>query len=108
LLACGLVPDAIRGKRVLLKPNMVEPTRDCPHMTTHPTMVLAAAEVFRTWGATVSAGEGPGHLRDTDLALVESGIGEALDSAKLPFADLNYQEVGFKPNGGRRSKLEGF
>jgi uncharacterized protein (DUF362 family) len=108
LVACGLVPDSLRGKRVLLKPNMVEPIRESPHMTTHPAMVLAAAEVFRTWRATVSVGEGPGHLRDTDLALFESGIGEAIDSAKLPFADLNYQEVGFKPNRGRRSKLEGF
>jgi len=102
------MPDSLRGKRVLLKPNMVEPIRESPHMTTHPAMVLAAAEVFRTWGATVSVGEGPGHLRDTDLALFESGIGEAIDSAKLPFADLNYQEVGWKANRGRSSKLGGF
>src|SRR5262245_38409189 len=91
LTACGFVPDSIRGKRVLLKPNMVEPIRESPHMTTHPAIVLAAAEVFRGWGASVSVGEGPGHLRDTDLALTESGVGDALDTAKLPFADLNYQ-----------------
>jgi uncharacterized protein (DUF362 family) len=108
LVACGLATDSIRGKRVLLKPNMVEPTRDAPHMTTHPAIVLAAAEVFRGWGAMVSVGEGPGHVRDTDLALVESGVGEALDSAKLPFADLNYQEVARMPNRGRRSRLDYF
>lgn len=108
LLACGFVPDSIRGKRVLLKPNLVEPIRESPHMTTHPAMVLAAAEVFRIWGATVTVGEGPGHLRDTDMALSESGVGEALDSVKLPFADLNYQEVAWTKNGGRRSKLPGF
>lgn len=108
LTACGLVPDSLRGKRVLLKPNLVEPIRESPHMTTHPAMLLAAAEVFRGWGATVTVGEGPGHLRDTDLALSESGVGEALDSERLPFADLNYQEVAWTPNGGRRSKLKGF
>jgi len=108
LLATGLVAASLLGKRVLLKPNMVEPTRDCPHMTTHPAVILAAAEVFRSWGAKVTVGEGPGHLRDTDLALVESGVGEALDSAKLPFADLNYQDVAWRKNGGRRSKLDGF
>jgi uncharacterized protein (DUF362 family) len=108
LLACGFVPDSMVGKRVLLKPNLVEPTRESPHMTTHPAMVLAAAEVFRVWGATVTVGEGPGHLRDTDVALSESGVGEALDSVKLPFADLNYQEVAWTTNGGRRSKLNGF
>ena len=45
-------------------------------MTTHPAMILAAAEVFRGWGASVTVGEGPGHVRDTEMALVESGVGE--------------------------------
>ena len=108
LLACGFLADGVKDKRVLLKPNLVEPTRDSPHMTTHPAMILAAAEVFRTWGATVTVGEAPGHVRDTDLALVESGVGEALDSTKLPFADLNYQDVAWVNNRGRRSKLPGF
>src|SRR5689334_6922131 len=71
LVACGLEPKALGGKRVLLKPNMVEPVREAPHMTTNPAIVVAAADVFRSWGATVSVGEGPGHLRDTDLALQE-------------------------------------
>lgn len=107
LAASGIVADSFRGKRVLLKPNLVEPTRDCPHMTTHPAMIIAAAEVFRGWGANVTVGEGPGHVRDTDLALIESGVGEALDSEKLPFADLNYEEVAWRDNRGRQSKLAG-
>jgi uncharacterized protein (DUF362 family) len=108
LVACNFDPAAIRGKRVLLKPNLVEPVRESPHMTTHPAMIVAAAEVFRSWGASVSVGEAPGHLRDTDLALAESGVGDALDSEKLPFADLNYQDVAWTPNGGNQSRLEGF
>jgi uncharacterized protein (DUF362 family) len=108
LAACGVSAEAISGKRVLLKPNMVEPIRQSPHMTTHPAVLLAVAEVFRAWGASVTVGEGPGHLRDTDLALAESGIGEALDTARLPFADLNYQDVAWTKNAGRRSKLKGF
>lgn len=108
LVAAGLEPKNLKGKRVLLKPNLVEPTRDCPHMTTHPAMILAAAEVFRMWDAEVTVGEGPGHVRDTDLALAESGVAEALDSEKIPFADLNYEEVGFEKNLGRVSRLKGF
>ncbi len=108
LAACGISADGISGKRVLLKPNMVEPIRESPHMTTHPAILLAAAEVFRTWGASVTVGEGPGHLRDTDLALAESGVGEALDTASLPFADLNYQDVAWTPNAGKSSQLKGF
>lgn len=108
LMAAGIDPGSMKDKKVLLKPNMVEPSRDAPHMTTHPAVILATAEVFRVWGASVTVGEGPGHVRDTDMALAESGVREALDSARLTFADLNYQEVVWVENRGKASKLAGF
>lgn len=108
LLATGLDPATLRGRKVLLKPNMVEPTRKSPQMTTNPAMVLAAAEVFRQWDARVIVGEAPGHVRDTEMALVESGMADVLDTGKLEFADLNYEEVGWSKNAGRTSPLEGF
>ena len=108
LLATGFQPDSIRGRRVLLKPNLVEPSRHVPHMTTHPSMVLAAAEVFRSWGATVVVGEAPGHIRDTEFALIESGLQEALDSEHIEFRDLNYEEIALVKNRGRTCKLPGF
>ena len=46
LIASGIDPKGLLGKRVLLKPNMVEPSRDIPHMTTHPAVIIAAAEAF--------------------------------------------------------------
>ncbi len=107
LVASGLKLEELRGKRVLLKPNMVEPSRACPHMTTHPAVIVATAEVFRRAGALVQVGEAPGHVRDTEMALVESGVQDALDAAGLEFADLNYQESGWVPNAGRVSKLKG-
>jgi uncharacterized protein (DUF362 family) len=108
LLATDFVPEQFRGKRVLLKPNLVEPTKKSPHMTTHPAMVQAAAAVFRAWGADVIVGEGPGHVRDTEMALTESRMTEALDAAELAFADLNYEEVRFVANAGKTCKLDGF
>lgn len=108
LLATNAKPNQFRGKRVLLKPNLVEPSRQIPHMTTHPAIIVAAAEVFRGWGATVLVGEGPGHVRDTDIALIESGVSEALDDARIDFADLNYERIGWRRNRGKRSKLAGF
>jgi uncharacterized protein (DUF362 family) len=108
LFATGFHPEQISGKRVLLKPNLVEPTRKAPQMTTHPAMIAAAAAVFRGWGARVIVGEGPGHVRDTELALDESGMYDALDAASVEFADLNYEEVGWIANAGRASKLSGF
>jgi len=107
LLACGFQPSQFSGKRVLLKPNLVEPCRDIPHMTTHPAVIIAASEVFRRWGATVRVGEAPGHVRDTEMALNESGVGEALRDAGLTFADLNYEQVGWRRNRGRFSPLRG-
>jgi uncharacterized protein (DUF362 family) len=107
LAACGLNPEELRGKRVLLKPNLVEPSKAIPHMTTHPAFVVAAAEVFRGYGAEVTVGEAPGHVRDTLMALDESGVGEALRGGGLRFADLNYEDVAWRANAGRLSKLKG-
>jgi len=108
LIATGIDPALLAGRRVLLKPNMVEPSRGIPHMTTHPAVVIAAAEVFRRWGAAVTVGEAPGHVRDTQMALYESGLGPALEAADVPFADLNYDDVAWVPNAGRASRLDGF
>jgi uncharacterized protein (DUF362 family) len=108
LIATGLRAEAFQGKRVLLKPNLVEPNRDVPHLTTHPAVIVAAAEVFRRWGAEVKVGEGPGHVRDIELALAESRVQEALDDARLEFVDLNHDETGWRENGGRASALQGF
>jgi uncharacterized protein (DUF362 family) len=108
LIATGLQPAGMKGKRVLLKPNMVEPTKAARHMTTNPAIVVAVADVFKEWGAEVTVGEAPGHVRDTDMALEESGIIDALDDGHLPFADLNYEETKFLPNLGKACQLPGF
>jgi uncharacterized protein (DUF362 family) len=108
LVAAGFDPSGVRGKRVLLKPNLVEPTKKSPHLTTHPAVVAAAAEVFLGWEANVTVGEGPGHVRDTEMALVEGGLQETLDNLQLPFADLNYEDVAWSPNRGRACRLDGF
>lgn len=47
----GFGPAQMRGKSILLKPNLVEPYADAPQINTHPAVVRAAAEVFRTWVA---------------------------------------------------------
>jgi len=108
LFAVGFDPAPIAGRKVLLKPNMVEPSRRMPHMTTHPAVAVAAAEVFRAWGAKVTFGEAPGHVRDSQMALFESSLGPALESEGVEFADLNYEDVEWVRNAGRASKLDGF
>ncbi len=107
LAACGLARSDFQYRRVLLKPNLVEPSRRIPHMTTHPAVIVAAAEVFTSLGATVSVGEAPGHIRDTQFALEESGVRAALRDAGFAFADLNYEQVAWRRNRGRFSALPG-
>src|SRR5438093_6475665 len=59
----------VRGKNILLKPNLVE-FEPGSSINTHPIVVHAAYEAFRAMGAaTVRIAEGPGHRRNTlDLA----------------------------------------
>src|SRR6185437_4377261 len=106
LAELGLGPAWVRGKSVLLKPNLVEPTREAPQINTHPAVVQAVADVFRSWGArAVAVGEGQGHCRDTDWVLDQSGLGPALDDARLEFVDLNHDEAELVPNRLRSTRL---
>jgi len=90
----GLSPSWARGRSVLLKPNLVEPFRDAPHINTHPAVVRAAALVFRSWGAReVFVAEGQGHCRDSQFVLDQSGMGAVLDESCLKFVDLNHDDV---------------
>jgi uncharacterized protein (DUF362 family) len=95
----GIGPDWVAGKSVLLKPNLVEPNHEAPQINTHPALVRAAAEVFRSFGAReVFVAEGQGHCRDTDWVLDESGLGSALRDDRIEFVDLNHDEVFRVPN----------
>ena len=78
----------VRGKRVLLKPNLVEFEPDSP-INTHPLLVHAALEAFRALGAEVSIGEGPGHRRNTLDMASAAGYFETIPKFEDLFTDLN-------------------
>ena len=83
----------VRGKRILLKPNLVEFEPDnC--INTHPILVHAAYEAFRAMGAAVVLiAEGPGHRRNT-LDLAEAaGYFHTVPGFENNFVDLNLDEV---------------
>jgi uncharacterized protein (DUF362 family) len=95
ILAEGLrlFPIDVRGKTVLLKPNLVDYIPGNA-INTHPLLVLAAAESFRRLGAkSVLVAEGPGHQRDTQLVLSQSGYQQSLRDEKIRFVDLNRDEL---------------
>ena len=96
----GLSRSWAKGRSVLLKPNLVEPSQEAPQINTHPAVVRAAAEVFS------AAGEHESHCRrrlgihsrDCQLVLDQSGLGDVLDESRLEFVDLNHDDVQFFPN----------
>jgi len=95
IIAAGLrlFPIDVRGKTVVLKPNLVDYIPGNA-INTHPLLVLASAESFRRLGAkSVLVAEGPGHQRDTHLVLSQSGHEQCLKGEKIPFVDLNRDEL---------------
>ncbi|MEK6799056.1 MAG: DUF362 domain-containing protein [Planctomycetota bacterium] len=102
----GVTAASIRGKKVLLKPNLVETARGEPHVNTHPAVIVAAVEVFRRLDAAeVFVAEGQGHRRDSQLVLDESGMNAALLQSRTTFIDLNHDDVAAVASAGRWSTL---
>lgn len=95
LLRAGLRnwPLALRGARVVLKPNFVE-FDPGGVINTHPLMVAAAAEAFLLEGAReVVVGEGPGHRRDNEYIVTASGLDAVLRERRVSYVDLNFDHV---------------
>ena len=101
--AIGLFKFDLRGKSVLLKPNLVEYIAGV-EVNTNPVLVGAAAEAFLRLGAKRAiVAEGPGHQRDTYLVLVESGLDAQPRSQAIDFVDLNRDELVQDARHGRAS-----
>lgn len=83
----------VRGKRVVLKPNLVEFDAG-KSINTHPAMVRAAFEAFHSLGAAeVRIAEGPGHRRNTRELAEGAGFPELFPKFDSLFTDLNLDEI---------------
>ena len=83
----------VRGRDVVLKPNLVE-FEPSSSINTNPLLVHAALEAFRARGAaSVRIAEGPGHRRNT-LDLAEAaGYFKTIPNFEDLFVDLNLDDV---------------
>lgn len=87
---CGL---DVRGKSVLLKPNLVEYDATTS-VNTHAAVISAAYDVFlRLGAASVLIGEGPGHRRDTFFLAEEADYRRGVSAFEKSFVDLNRDDV---------------
>jgi uncharacterized protein (DUF362 family) len=83
----------VYGKRIVLKPNLIEFRVQAP-VNTNPVFVASAASAFQSLGAAdVRIAEGPGHRRMTlDLAS-EAGYFDTVHGFESRFTDLNLDDV---------------
>lgn len=96
----------VAGKRVVLKPNLVEYHRD-KVINTDPRFVSAVIELFKREGAAeIVVAEGPGHWRNVQFLVNESGLGDVLRAHGVRFVDLNHDEPVKVTNLGRCTGLD--
>jgi uncharacterized protein (DUF362 family) len=102
----GVLPETVRDKSILLKPNLVETQPGAIHICTHPAVIRGAIEAFFHLGAKrVIVAEGSGHSRDVYRVLEESGVAGILPERSTSFIDLNTAEVVEVPNRGGYTSL---
>lgn len=83
----------IVGKRIVVKPNLVEFSSHAP-ANTHPLFVAAVVEAFQSLGAeNVRIAEGPGHRRLTLDMAYDAGFFSAIPAFEKRFTDLNLDDV---------------
>ncbi len=96
----------LKGKRVVLKPNLVEWHPD-KVINTNPLVVGAVIELCKREGAAeIIVAEGPGHWRNVEYLVAESGLGDVLKQHGVPFVDINHDEPIKTPNMGQLTGLE--
>lgn len=83
----------VRGKTVVLKPNLVE-YDPAGAINTHPAVIAATIDAFRSLGAReVVVAESSGLRRDTEYLLTASGLYTLLKDYKARYVDLDYDDV---------------
>jgi uncharacterized protein (DUF362 family) len=96
----------LKDKRVILKPNLVEWHRD-KVINTNPQVVSAVIELCKREGAAeIIVAEGPGHWRNVEFLVTESGLGDVLKQHQVAFVDINHDEPIKTPNMGQLTGLE--
>jgi uncharacterized protein (DUF362 family) len=85
------LPD-VAGKRVLVKPNLIDVIEGNP-TTTSPAVMAAVLDLLTELGAgEIVVGEGTGFRREAWPIVESCGLAAVLAARKTPFVDLNYDD----------------
>jgi uncharacterized protein (DUF362 family) len=83
------MPD-VKGKRILIKMNMIDVIEGHP-ITTNPKVILALVDLLLELGVgEVKVGEGSAFRRDTRTVAEAVGLLTELEARQIEFVDLNY------------------
>ena len=98
---------ALKGKKVLLKPNFVETHPERP-INTNPAVIAHVAHAcLRLGAAQVVVGEASGHRRDPWFSVLNPGLRAILDK-RVKCLDLNHGDAAVVPNRGGLTRLRAF
>ena len=96
-----LAADAVRGKRVLVKPNLLTDRTPDEAVTTHPDVLRPVLRHLKAAGADVSVGDSPASTANLRSVLSKSGLGAVCEEEGVPFVPFegegvqNFTEDGF-------------
>ena len=96
-----LAADAVRGKRVLVKPNLLTDRTPDEAVTTHPDVLRPVLRHLKAAGADVSVGDSPASTANLRSVLSKSGLGAVCEEEDVPFVSFegagvqNFSEDGF-------------
>ena len=97
-------PPDVRGKRVVIKPNIADFSPDRP-IHTDARLVEALILHLRGAGAgEVVVAEGPPHNRDTEWLFRQTGYEDLARRLGVPLVDLNHDDVRPVRNANPRAK----
>lgn len=84
--SCRLLePSAVRGRRVLVKPNLLTDRTPEQAVTTHPSLLRLVIRHLKSSGAVVSVGDSPASAANLRNVLERTGIGDVCCEEGVPF-----------------------
>jgi uncharacterized protein (DUF362 family)/Pyruvate/2-oxoacid:ferredoxin oxidoreductase delta subunit len=99
--ALGDDTGPIRGKRVLIKPNLLAAREPARGVTTHPAVVGGVIDFFRAHGAEVAVGDSPaGAVRGVKRVWENTGMLDLCEARRVPL-------VNFEASGCATRRVDG-
>ena len=96
---------ARQARRPQAEPGRISPRQGHQHQSA-ASWPPSSSCASREGAGEIIVAEGPGHWRNVEYLVAASGLGDVLQTYKVPFVDLNHDEPVKTPNLGRLTGLD--